>query len=325
MGSLHTLWEDSSHADAVAVGADGATLMELSGVKLRMLLEQSPEMSMGAIKSLSLGVRALTNHLRTPLLEQTSRSLDHPMHAILATSAGALIESYYRAGLNSLINFRLAGSAGAGKSFFPNMHVQIPVRIAYINGIKLVRRQLEPYVEAANSDAARFGLACVPGLLMTPLSSVLEASNVQGTEPLAKRCRHGLVPRAVREVFFAIGFNQLSDYLEERVPEELTMDSKFRAAIGSVQAGCVAGILSHHPHNLSTLKLIHSNRSYGSLWRDMVASQVARRATQFPAGTPSWLLSALAVIFPQGLVLRTLQIAGTFVLVNGAVELISRE
>ena len=165
MGSLHVLTQDPAHADAIAVGEKGATIMEMTGPKLKLLYEQNPTLAIGAIHSLSLGVRALTNHLRTPLLEQTSRVVENPVTGILATSAGALVESYYRAGLNSLINFRLMGTSGMSKSFFPNMHVQIPTRIVYINGIKQVRQHLEPYVYNA-SDLTRFGLACVPGLLM---------------------------------------------------------------------------------------------------------------------------------------------------------------
>jgi len=36
-------------------------------------------------------------------------------------------------------------------------------------------------------------------------------------------------------------------------------------ALGSLMAGVTAGYLSHVPHNMSTLKLLSPNKSYGQL------------------------------------------------------------
>lgn len=324
MGSLHVLDEDAAHAEGVA--AMPTVVYEMPGQRLKKLFAENPAIALGAIRSLGLGVRSLTNHLRTPLLEQTSKQLDNPVTGLLATSAGALIESYYRAGLNTLINYRLAGKDALPKSYFPNMHVQIPVRIVYINGIKMLRKQFEPLSERmGDNNLGRFGVACLPGLIMTPLSSILEASNAsQSKEPIATRWRHGLVPRAVREVIFAIGFNQLSDYFEERVPDQVR-DSRLRAALGSLQAGWCAGILSHHPHNMSTLKLLRPELSYLQVAKTLIEKSVERRVSVFPPNTPRWLLNGLAVLLPQGILLRTLQISGTFIIVNSVYELAAKK
>jgi len=323
-GSLHVLRKDNAHADAVVVSR-GATVYEMPGEELKKLFSENPGLSLAAIQSLSLGVRALTNHLRTPLLEQRAKVPEDPLMGLLATSAGAFVESYYRAGLNSLINYRLLGKEGMGKSLFPNMQVQIPVRIVYINGIKQIRQELEPFAAATDNTAALFGLACVPGIVMTPLSSLLEASNVsQHREPLLRRWRYGLVPRAVREVIFAIGFNQLSDYFEERIPESVS-DGRYRSALGSMEAGCIAGFLSHHPHNMSTMKLVHPSRSYREIAREILGSSIEARVPKFPPGTPRWILSMAAVFLPQGMLLRSLQIAGTFLIVNGVAEVFSKD
>lgn len=50
---------------------------------------------------------------------------------------------------------------------------------------------------------------------MTPLSSLLEASNAghMNKEHLLKRATRGFVPRSIREVIFAIGLNQASDIM----------------------------------------------------------------------------------------------------------------
>ena len=69
------------------------------------------------------------------------------------------------------------------------------------------------------------------------------------------RWTKGLQARAVREIIFAIGLNQMSDYLEERVPVSIE-SGLLRNAVGSLSAGVMAGYFSHVPHNLSTLKLM---------------------------------------------------------------------
>jgi len=50
-----------------------------------------------------------------------------------------------------------------------------------------------------------------PGIIMTPVSSVLEASNAghSNPEPLAKRWMRGVFYRLQREVIFAAGLNQV--------------------------------------------------------------------------------------------------------------------
>lgn len=79
----------------------------------------------------------------------------------------------------------------------------------------------------------------------------------------------GFVPRAVREVIFGIGLNQLSDWFEERWTPYLTSKSMANAA-GSLTAGIVAGYLSHVPHNLSAYKLMEPQRTYGEHFRRFV-------------------------------------------------------
>ena len=66
--------------------------------------------------------------------------------------------------------------------------------------------------------------ALLPGVLMTPVSSVLEASNAghSNPEPLYRRATRGMAPRGVREVIFGVGLNQLSDFCEERVPNNVS-------------------------------------------------------------------------------------------------------
>ncbi|CAN0509573.1 unnamed protein product, partial [Ectocarpus sp. 8 AP-2014] len=141
-------------------------------------------------------------------------------------------------------------------------HVQIPTRVLYINGFKArlttIRSTLNDYVnpaDFANPTAVRLGSALVPGLMMTPVSSVLEACNAEANkEPLSRRWMRGMVPRGGREMIFGIGINQLSDACEERVSRG--SNAFARTAAGSMMAGVMAGYLSHIPHNVSTLKLL---------------------------------------------------------------------
>jgi hypothetical protein len=87
------------------------------------------------------------------------------------------------------MNARLSGQWG---KLFPNMHIQLPARVLYINGFKGLRQFLDQSVkpeEYSNPNLVRLGLSFTPGILMTPLSSILEASNAghMNPEPLAQR------------------------------------------------------------------------------------------------------------------------------------------
>lgn len=67
-----------------------------------------------------------------------------------------------------------------------------------------------------------------------------------------------MLPRGVREIIFAMGLNQMSEFFEERMPTNMT--PSVRNMLGSLSAGVISGYLSHVPHNLSTLKLMTPNK-----------------------------------------------------------------
>ncbi len=57
---------------------------------------------------------------------------------VAAVSVAAAFESYFRAAMGTLLNASLTGVRAP--TFFPNMHVQIPTRVVYINGFKATRQ-----------------------------------------------------------------------------------------------------------------------------------------------------------------------------------------
>ena len=260
-------------------------------------------------------------------------------------------------------------------TLFPNMHVQIPTRVLYINGFKASRQFLAEAVDNRIDDsmplyqrqAMLLAPALLPGIIMNPISGVLEACNAGHTnpEPLWRRSLRGFFPRMGeslnsgpgisslvlaakiaetakfltapcscllpaatsdayspgREVVFGIGLNQFADYCEERVPDQI--DSKIlRNAIGSIVAGVVAGYFSHVPHNLSTMKLLQPHISYS----DHIATLIRKSESRIPAGTPlagsRSLAAFFAFVMPQGLFIRSTQIVGSFVLLNGISHLL---
>jgi hypothetical protein len=128
----------------------------------------------------------------------------------------------------------------------------MPVRIVYINGIKNVRNYLDAQKprlikDYGNPTAIRLAVAVAPGILMTPFSSILEASNAghMNPEPMATRWVRGLLPRTLREVIFAVGINQMSDYCEQAMPASMVSQPAMRNVLGSITAGAIAGYLSH--------------------------------------------------------------------------------
>jgi CRP-like cAMP-binding protein len=136
-------------------------------------------------------------HSAAPLLLQASSLHPQPnaldpkswISRLFAVTIAASIESFYRSSLNAAMNARLSGQWG---KLFPNMHIQLPARVLYINGFKGLRQFLDQSVkpeEYSQPNLVRLGLSFTPGILMTPLSSILEASNAghMNPEPLAQR------------------------------------------------------------------------------------------------------------------------------------------
>jgi len=239
---------------------------------------------------------------------------------LFATTVAATCEAFYRSALNAYINSALLGQKV--QRLFPDMHVQVPTRVVYINGIKQSRAWLANNVDPdtyASPNAVRTGVLLAPGLLLTPVSSILEAANAgnKNPEPLVtKRWLRGITARAVREIIFACGVNQLSEAIEESIPEERISSPLLRNSAGSLASGVLAGYFSHVPHNMSALKLHYPQKSYGTLFREYALQGMER----LPASMRSESMAMFtALVFPRALMFRTIQIMGTFTLLNGII------
>lgn len=322
--SLHLINQDPTFS-TVTCRSDTCRLYSLSSERFTSVLADHPEVSKEVIVSLSREVRRNITIKRTPLLEQHPKKLNNPP---LVYSVAAGIESFYRSALNTTLNLHLAGQRPQSlRALFPNMHQQIPIRIMYINGFKGIRAFLDAYVDPEKyrfPDLTRFGIAFAPGLCMTPISSLLEAANVtQNPEPLYRRWTRGLFPRAIREVIFGIGLNQLSDYFEERY--YFIGNSNLRNAAGSLSAGVCCGYLTHLVHNLCTLKLMFPNQTYGHHFGTLSQKWIPTlQQWQVSPEFQSPLSRVLAVVAPRGLSIRTSQLVGSFIILNGIIAALSR-
>jgi hypothetical protein len=169
------------------------------------LLQSHPEVGIAVAGALSEQVRIAHKKYRTPMLEQKSVPLGSGGLNIPAVILAAGVESYYRSALNAQINYALTGIKA---SMFPNMHIQVPTRISYILGFKGLRQYIDsnnivsnPTITATTAAAAgsstssststntsatnaiRVLAAIMPGVIMTPISSLLEASNAGHLNP----------------------------------------------------------------------------------------------------------------------------------------------
>ena len=107
--------------------------------------------------------------------------------------------------------------------------------------------------------------------------------------------------------------------------------------IGSMMAGVVSGYLSHVPHNMSTYKLIEPHRSYPDLYKNVFVERsvppfLERFLTRQAQSTANGAVVAnhsgahqavrfiAATIFPRGLMVRTVQIVGSFMILNGTIN-----
>ena len=305
------------------------------------------ELALDIASGLAAEVFRLSNSYSTPLFEQPAQKVN-----VAAVSVAAAVESYYRSALNSFLNAAIqstmakdaAGKAAASAvkssgislaQMFPEMHVQIPTRVMYINGFKLSRQWLAGLVEepvaaatARGDEQARSLImlipALLPGVLMTPISSILEACNAghSNPEPLYRRWIRGVVPRCGREIIFGLGLNNLTDWAEERIPRDVCETKVMRNALGSMTAGVISGYFSHVPHNLSTMKLLQPDVSYSVHVQSLVNAAKQRVPSTMPGPARDFAATALALVLPKGLAIRTTQVVGSFVLLNGISHLL---
>ena len=197
-------------------------------------------------------------------------------------------------------------------------------------GFKGLRTLFDKYIDAESygrgAVAVELTTAVAPGIVMTPISSVLEASNAGHLNPesMTTRWLRGIVPRAGREIIFGVGLNQLSDYFEERLAPMFPHNPMMANAAGSLTAGVVSGYLSHVPHNMSTYKLMEPNKSYGQLFRMFVDKScppiITAATSSWPAFARNTTRSIFSVVFPRGVIIRTVQIVGSFMILNGTIN-----
>lgn len=325
ISELHVVGGGGEYASAKCV-TENCAAFALNRDVFRGLLESRTGLATGVIEGLSDDVREKTRRFRTPLLSQRPTEIN-----FAAVSVAAVTESYYRSALNSLLNQRLSGISSP---LFPNMHVQVPARVLYIAGFKGLRAMFDQHIDPdqwnthASRTAVRFANMFAPGIVMTPISSVLEACNVGHTnpEPLLRRSTRGMLPRGGREVIFGVGLNQVSDYFEERY-RSITPNSMVANMAGSLTAGVIAGYLSHVPHNISTYKLMEPDKPYGQLFKMFVDKSVPDHL--IPKNLPRSMLpltkGLMACLFPRGVLIRTVQICGSFALLNGIIALIDKD
>lgn len=237
--------------------------------------------------------------------------------SVKAVAIASSIESFYRSAMNAKINQIVYGKP-LGK-LFPDMHIQTPTRVVYIVGIKHIRTMLQDidYQKYQYPIATRLGFACLPGIIMCPFSSILEASNV-GTlnpEPIYSRWRRGFAPRIVREVIFALGINQLSDYFAEKSKVE---NKQLRNAVGSIYGGIICAYFSHVPHNLSAMRLANPTKSYSQLWVEYYSKYLSKIPVNFPHRNLS--AQFMSIGMPLGCLTRMTQITGSFCIINGSIN-----
>ena len=307
---------------------------------------QSAIISADGVTSIGVGLR---RHIRYLLLifllsnacinlQPTTQKVN-----IAAVSVAAAVESYYRSALNAYLNAAIQSTMSDSKdhpraSMFPDMHVQIPMRILYINGFKLSRQWLADLVEEPMAAATAVGderrrnililiPALLPGIFMTPISSILEACNAghSNTEPLYLRWIRGIVPRCGREVIFGLGLNNLSDWAEEHIPQFVCEGRVLRNALGSLVAGIISGYFSYVLHKLSTMKLLRPDVSYATHMSSLIEASEGRVPMTVPQSMKKSAAAALALIWPRGLEIRTMQVVGSFILLNGITHLLDQQ
>lgn len=321
INSMRILSSDPYH-NSIKCISESCKLYQMKRDVLLPLLKAKPDIALYMAEGLSEALRKGSKKYQTPFLQLQQQDIN-----VTAVAIAAGIESYYRSALNALLNARLTGVKA---DLFPNMHIQVPVRITYIAGFKVLRSSLDTHVDPeayAFPNLVRWAMVLSPGIVMTPVSSILEASNAghMNPESMTRRWIRGGIPRCGREIIFGLGLNQMSEYFEERLTPFFPPNSAVLAnAAGSVTAGIVSGYLSHVPHNLSTYKLLEPHKSYWELYSIFVKKSVPPAIDVICESWPGWARTAVrttaATLFPRGLLIRTTQIVGSFMILNGTIN-----
>eukprot|EP00759_Apiculatamorpha_spiralis_P027603 PhF_6_TR30389/c0_g1_i2/m.44550 len=327
IGGLGFWYQEQARSHAVARNTVVAYRLDIDDVTA--YLKSHPEASLQIISSLSVSLQSAQKPV-IPLLAQR-RQASAP---IMVVAAAAACESFYRSALNALLNHALA-TAASGQTqspitlakLFPNMHIQMPTRVLYINGLKQIRFLLDDNIDAAKFSypfLAQLIVAVAPGVTMTPMSSLLEANNAghSNPEPLLRRAMRGYSFRTVREVVFGIGLNQLSDFCEDRMT--FIENKAARNAAGSLTAGVCSGYLSHVPHNLSTMKMLDPSKTYMQHFHAFANNYEKKMALEVAipdVRMRKMVSSIMCVVFPTGITIRVTQIVGTFCIINGIVAM----
>jgi CRP-like cAMP-binding protein len=300
---------------------------ELEVEEFKKFIQEYPQIMIPVAKQLAKQIRlGDSREISSGLLEQKGVVSDRKVKnktAYTATALACVVESFYRSAMNNFMNSQLAGKPiGPFLSWFPRMHVQIPTRIVYISGLKEIRRvfgEIDPYNRILPASLIRIILSFAPGAIMCPISSVLEATVAHGNkEPLRTKWTRGFVPRFGREVVFGIGINQLSDYCREQVPSSI-QNQHVRTALGSITSGILSGYFSQIPHNLSTMKLMEPHRSYRDLWAQLARNSEKRVPDFVPENMKNACANFMALALPMGCLRRSLQIGGSFIIINGLI------
>lgn len=321
LSAYYAIAGDKQYASAKCVTAQCETYSVERHAFRNMLKDH--QVALDVVEGMSEELRVQTRKFRTPLLAQKSNETNFAAVTVAATA-----ECYYRSALNSVINQRLSGLS---IPYFPNMHVQVPTRILYIGGLKGMRawldREVDPDQWGTHSQrmGIRLATAIAPGVIMTPVSSILEACNVVTSESVAGiawRATRGLVPRCGREIIFGVGLNQMSDFFEERYRS--VTNAVVANGLGSMTAGAVSGYFSHVPHNLSTFKLMNPEKSYRELFWVFAEKSVPEK--NIPSGLKGqwrdWFRGVTAILLPKAFWVRTTQICGSFAILNLIIQAI---
>lgn len=325
MGAFHLLIDEPTRFNVRT--ETEVIAYELQVADFRKLLDSYPQIMLPVARALAKKIRAEDiRYETTALLEQrgTVPSKERKTKTIYtATALAATFESFYRSAMNNFINSQIAGRPlGPMRSWFPAMHIQIPTRVVYISGLKEFRRilgEIETRDRLIPQSLLQMLLSFAPGVIMCPLSSILEATHAHGNaEPMKTRWTRGFAPRLVREVVFGIGLNQLSDYCREQVPASI-QNQHIRTALGSIASGVLSGYLSQIPHNLSTMKLLEPQKTYGELWSQLARASEQRVPVIVPESAKSVVANVLALTVPLGCLRRSLQIGGSFIVLNGLI------
>jgi len=196
------------------------------------------------------------------------------------------------------------------------MRYQLPTSLSYILLFEKIHNSIKYY-----SDDF-FSTMIVPGVLMTPVSAMMEIFNTKHGKNnivnIVKKSRYGTTLRLIREISFGVGL-----FYTGKLTENITYGNKIiENLLSSLVCGFLVGYTTHLPNILSLMKIENNEKSY----RHQISNLIKFSKNNFILRSINKIIDGrinqkyvnfyFTMFFPKSIHYRCIQTIGCFFIIS---------